>query len=306
MRFPLPPIEQHQLGKRTVYVVRDDLCSPFPGPNFSKVRGLYKALLKLREQGVREVVSQDTSISRCGWGCSWLAQELDITHYNVYAMRKQMNFYQRMSRSHGGKMVAVRGSFSSAMQAQARKLLGDLHFLPTGFSLPETLGEHRTLLNHLPRDLFAGTVVVCVSSGTICSSLLYGLQGGHVYGVTSSCFNNRLEKIDKLVRRAEISLGRRAGGDVEFTLITTRHGYSKPADIETPFPCDVYLDRKAWKWLVEHLNELQDPVVFWNIGGEWDPKRGLVGGMRGDGIITSKQVEDHLNLSDLALGATQE
>ena len=176
-------------------------------------------------------------------------------------------------------MVPVRGSYSSAMMAQARKELGNnKHYLPSGFSLVETLEEHRELLSRLDQSLLSGSVVLCVSSGTICSALVYGLKGGHVYGVMTSSFRGRMDKIAGLIRQAGPK-----EGDTELTLVDMNFEYSKPDKIQTPFPCDLYLDRKAWRWLDKNVQKLKEPVVFWNIGGEWNPRRGLVDNLRGDG-----------------------
>lgn len=288
LRFPDPAIEEYRIKGKPVLVVREDLVAPWPGPNFSKIRGLYAHLLRLREAGMTEFASQDTSISRCGWGCSYIARELGMTHYNVYAERRELKFYQRMSRALGGVMVPVRGSFSGAMIAQAKKQLPGVHFLPIGLSLVETLEEHKRLLAHLPK--MRGSIVVASSSGTIGAGVVYGLQGGHVYAVMTSCFKNRLAKITGLVRLAEARCGRKQG-EVYLSVVDAGYRYTDAEMIDTPFPCDIYLDRKAWRWLELNIGQLEDPVVFWNIGGEWDPAKGL-GGLRGDGQVTQAQIDD--------------
>jgi len=287
--IPDPIMEEYKIGSKPVFVVRDDLAAPFPGPNFSKIRGLYQHLLKAKEQGVREVVSQDTSISRCGWGCSWVCAELDLTHYNVYAQRKEMNFYQRMSEAWGGQMVPVRGSFSSAMVAQARKILpSDAYWIPSGLSVPETLHEHKALMRGL-KTWLGGSVVVSVSSGTICAGLLTGVNGAIVYGIQSSSIRNRLGKIASKVLDAGLC------GQGQLSLVDMGWEYKESVPDAPPFPCDIYLDRKAWRWLEENIGVLKEPVVFWNIGGEWSPVKGLVHGLRGDGQVTSSQLEEWYN-----------
>jgi hypothetical protein len=42
--------------------------------------------------------------------------------------------------------------------------------------------------------------------------------------------------------------------------------YYSQEKIDTPFPSSIYYDKKAWRWLTENLEKLQDPVIFWNIG----------------------------------------
>lgn len=74
------------------------------------------------------------------------------------------------------------------------------------------------------------------------------------------------------------------------------YSYSKSVDTPSPFPCDLYLDRKAWDWLVKNYTSINGKIVFWNIGGEWSPSDGLPNALRGDGIVTSEQVNEFLSM----------
>lgn len=306
MLFPDPLIEEYQVNGHRVFAVRDDLCSPFPGPNFSKIRGLYKHLLRKREDGIRTVMSQDTSISRCGWGVSFVAKELEMVHYNVYADRKIINFYQRMSQRLGGVLIPVRGSFSGAMKSQGLKRLAEKkikpdYVCPTGISVLETLEEHADLISRMDRSLLTGSIIVCVSSGTICAGILYGLSkhqlDARILGVMSSSYRSRHSKIVDLTGQA----ARRYNTPVypgNLIMIDAHYEYSKPVKVDVPFPCDLYLDRKAWDWLERNLDVLRPPIVFWNIGGEWDPRVGMKADLKGDGVHGKGYVEEFLDGSE--------
>lgn len=119
----LPEIETYTVQDHSVYVVRDDLCSLFPIPNNSKIRGVEAKLLQLRKNGIDLVASQDTSISRIGWAVSCIAKRLDMTHFNFYFARQTMNFYQCMSKSFGGVMIPLHGTFSNTFRALALKYM---------------------------------------------------------------------------------------------------------------------------------------------------------------------------------------
>lgn len=305
MMFPDPPVESHTLCGLPVYVVRDDLCSPFPGPNFSKVRGVYARLRHLAEEGTTTVSSQDTGISRVGWGVSWLCRQLGLRHINVYAQRQDINFYQRMSRAWGGELLPVHGSFSSAMRAQADKAITPLAdsytALPIGLSMPETLWEHADLMRRLDSRLFSGTVVVVASSGTIAASLLYamGVIGatGDLFVIQSSTFSNRERKIETLVHSA-LAQGAPMHSSPKLILRTPGWKYTESFPEPPPFPSDIYLDRKAWAWLWGNVRALRPPITFWNVGGEWHPERGLVRGLKGDGLTSARKVEAWLAFND--------
>ena len=42
--------------------------------------------------------------------------------------------------------------------------------------------------------------------------------------------------------------------------------YDEMKDYETPFPCNVNWDKKAWWWLEQNINNIDGSTLFWNIG----------------------------------------
>ena len=312
-----PPIDLVELDGRQIYVIRDDLTSPWPAPNNSKIRGVWRKLLDLKEQGVKNIASQDTRISRCGWGVSYVAKELDMKHYNFYprqAKGKPLPFYQEMSKWLGADMIPLRGNRASIVKVHANQWLSkndiDAYYLPIGLSMPESTLENSASVQDIELDIFNGSLVACVSSGTILSGILHGLiergDKTNVYGVLTSSFKKRENLILSKVKRAggnphavrmhnrptlREAFGQEFKG-VNLELIDLDYGYHQTIPEAPPFPCDLYLDRKAWKFIVDNIDQLEDPIVFWNVGGEWDPHVGLKEGYRGDGKVTMKQIED--------------
>jgi hypothetical protein len=286
------------LGKE-VKVVREDLVSLFPGPNNAKVRGIESKIAKLHAEGVKCVASQDTRISRIGWGVSWICKKYDIQHYNFYPECKVVPFYQRMSQYWGGQLIPIRGTYASAFRALCQRWMQKNgvvpYFLPIGASLSETLVELGELTQQLPSDLFEGSLVVNISSGTICAGLTYGcIKNGHktsIYGIQGSGFKNRKEKIRNKIQEVtheKVEL------EENLRLIDPGYEYREIEPLSPPFPCDLYLDRKAWKWLVDNIEILEEPIVFWNIGGEWDPIVGIKDELRGDGLVDRNNIKQYL------------
>jgi len=300
-----PPIEKYDYDGHDVYVVRDDLTSKFPGPNNSKVRGLLYKLQKLHKRGVKAVASQDTSISRIGWGVSWLAKKFDMTHYNFYPAKKELNFYQKMSAYWGGVLIPLLGTFSNAFRVAAKRYMIKhnikAEFLPIGLSMPEAVQANADLVGVLPSDLFEGSLIISVSSGTICAGLFYGTilneYKTDIYGVLASTFKNRRRKIIHLVRRTAAGLGKPVKVyDNRLKLVDLGYKYKEREYLRPPFPCDLYLDRKAWKFLIDNIGKLKEPIVFWNVGGEWDPVKGLTKDLRGDGFVKKSDIEKYLEV----------
>jgi hypothetical protein len=302
-----PLLEIYFVDDTPVTVVREDMTTPFPAPNNSKVRGIEAYLLRLREEGVKKVASQDTRISRIGWGISWLCNQYDIIHYNFYPELSPWSmavpFYQKMSKHFNGNIIPLHGTFASAFRSLAMKWLVknniEAHYIPIGASVTESVVENAKSISRLSRDLLEGTVVTSVSSGTICSGLWYGMMitkaKGEVHGVLSSSFHNRLDKIKKLVLGAdalerELEFGQL--DDTKIKLVDLGFEYREEVKEPPPFPCDMYLDRKAWSYIVNNVHNLKKPILMWNIGGEFDPIVGLKDGLRGDGIVRQSDIDE--------------
>src|SRR5690606_22118061 len=58
------PVETYELNGVPILVKREDLCCPFPGPSFSKIRGVV-AQRQNRPESVTGVL--DTYLSMAGW-----------------------------------------------------------------------------------------------------------------------------------------------------------------------------------------------------------------------------------------------
>jgi len=53
---------------------------------------------------------------------------------------------------------------------------------------------------------------------------------------------------------------------INVEIIMSDKDYYTPEEIETPFPSSIWYDKKAYKWMLEHFNELEGRVLFWNVG----------------------------------------
>lgn len=46
--------------------------------------------------------------------------------------------------------------------------------------------------------------------------------------------------------------------------------YTQREKCECPFPSNEFYDRKAWKWLLDNYEKLKAPILFWNIGSDFN------------------------------------
>ena len=293
----LPKIETYN----DITIVRDDIPFPFPSPNFSKIRGI--------EEHVKKIVSPnicilDTIMSRCGWGLSYVCRNLDKQVYNFYSRRKQgIDFYRKMSESFGAKTIPIMGTHQKIAKIFAEKWLkeqkiNDYQFLPLGLAVQEKIDAHVDLVSKLPSHIFEGSLVCCVSSGTIFSGLLKGIRklgyNTELYGVQAHSWKNREDTIKSKVKisRTRSLLGENVSYR-GWQIIDLGYNYLDQVKESPPFPCDRYLDRKAWQFVERFSKKLKRPITFWNIGGEWSPDHGLEGNLRGDGTVTPEQIKEY-------------
>lgn len=310
----LPPIETYETrdGLSEYYVVRDDIPFPFPSPNFSKIRGLETHMKMLNEMNIQNVAIQDTIISRCGWGTAYVAKKYGMKVYNFYSKRPNgADFYRKMSQSFGATTIPVMGTHQRiAVNLDKAWLkenkIDEYTFLPIGINLPETIDEHIKIIPKLPSKLFEGTVVVCVSSGTIISGILAGIKECNytpdIKGVQIHNWKNREQLISDKVYESTGNIIKKKNNNkslfgnyayLNFVVVDAGFTYHQTVNERPPFPCDQYLDRKAWHYIEQFHETLKKPITLWNIGGEWNPETGIGKNLRGDGSVTNAQISKH-------------
>lgn len=306
--------EKYAINDNEISVYRDDLNTLFPDANNSKSCGIRETIQNLQNKYTC-FVSHDTSISRVGWATAKICYDLGINHFSVVSQRNNLTFYQKMTKYWGSNLLKVRGSFSSAMRAQAEKKLSDYgikdyYFLPNGCSTTESVFAHALEVKkaNIPSN---SEIFISTSSGTVVAGIMYGLMITHnasctVNAILCSSFKNREKKIYNLIRSVTSSYDKDLFGEYlpKLNIIDEHFKYKQKITHAPPFPCDMYLDRKAWITMEELIvkdqlyNESKvykdKNIVFWNIGGEWNPEKGLTKGLRGDGVVTHKQIYDCL------------
>jgi hypothetical protein len=277
------PVQEYIISNKQVFVVRDDLCSPFPGNNNSKSRGVY-AFLKNIDSEVVGVL--DTRISRGGWSTAWIGAHLGKKVY-IYTNRKYIDhFFRLMAKLHDATIIPIDiyqvqvGYYM--MKKEIEKNNGVM--LPLYLKLPETSHEvYKVALNVFSR-YDVREVVVSVGTGTIASGIVKAIDSNvKVYGISHKniLLKDRYRWIKNL-----------SGKEDGITLIKMNYTYGEANyNVNPPFPCDLYYDRWAWQWLVENISKLREPILFWNIGGEWHHITGLYPSFRGDGLTTREEVD---------------
>jgi len=279
------PVQEFTILNKQIFIVRDDLCSPFPGNNNSKSRGIYQFLKKIDNDTIGVL---DTCFSRGGWGVAWLGSILRKKVY-VYVKQKCVNdFFRKMAKLHGGTIISLNnvGRINYNYNIAKKDIINKNGvMLPLYLKLHETVDEIEKVSFNILSKYDIKTIVVSVGSGTIASGIVRSadISKVKIYGIGHKdlSLKNRYNYIEKMSRKKK-----------GITIIKMNYTYGQPNyDIRPPFPCDLYYDRWAWAWLIENINKLNEPILFWNIGGEWHHETGLFPAFRGDGITSKEEVD---------------
>jgi 1-aminocyclopropane-1-carboxylate deaminase/D-cysteine desulfhydrase-like pyridoxal-dependent ACC family enzyme len=291
------PIEQYLVFDRAVYVKRDDLWNKgkYGGGN-AKLRGAEVRLRGLKESGITHVAVMDAKTSRAGWGIAELCRDLGMKCTDFYGRYKgeltttpydrnqfeavreedmwQLPLFQARAHAAGAQIIAMPASRVYPMYYKARKYCqeNNIYLMPMGLQLTEAILSTAGEASALSDRLRCGTIVCCVATGTMFAGLLLGLRDtariiGVYIGMTSGEIKGRVgSDPEAIVRRRIKSLLPDGFEPPPFEIALADREYYAEDNYPCPFPCDKWYDRKAWRWMVEHLPYLDNLVLLWNIG----------------------------------------
>lgn len=286
------PWEEYAMDDVPLWVKREDLCCPEPGPSFSKIRGVYKHLQQIKQQrGVIPIGVMDTVHSKAGWGVAYICQALGLKCFDFFpVMKHELELTQPLDKSDmlygqyftmrpnqqaahklGAQLQPMQAGMSAVLYNRAKSQLkqmtdGKGYMMPNALKLTESIEETAAeVANYTPDHILNcddATWLISVSSGTIAAGVLRGLelQGAAPFIILHMGYDRSEDTLLEYVMNASGSLN-------PFIQIVNEHyQYKQAVEAECPFPCNPYYDLKAWKWLLQHYKELQPPIIFWNIG----------------------------------------
>ncbi len=259
------PIEGYKIrdGKEIVYVKRDDLflASKQPMvPALAKLRGARVVLKNMKESGIKKIACFDTRISKSGQGIAYLCQELKMTFVAGFPQLKSMtklNEPQQRAKEMGAIIWGVQPGRTAVCYAAFKREaeLRGYTVLPLGITFKETAIEIAKIAEKEAQEY--RTVVVSTGTSTIATGIAMGTNS-EVYGI--SCGMNIKRQMDRSLKiRGNIP------GNLHF--VFTEYDYYEALDTSScPFPTSPYYDMKAWTWMLKNWEDLEKPVLFWNIG----------------------------------------
>lgn len=261
------PVEKYSVAGRNIFVKREDLSTSWPAPSLAKLRGCLLRMISLKENSVTSIGVFDTRISKSAWGVAYLASKLggisvDAYYPEIKAEAGQLHQQQFMAKKLGAILHPMKGGRTAVLYSRAKREVENNgnYMMPLGLVVEESVDAIAAEANTIPENFLGGDLVVCTGSGMTLAGIIKGIASKqhHIYGISAGMNTQRQ------IRRIN-SVNVEIPENVSIILPENCDYYSQE-NISVPFPSSVYYDRKAWKWLLENLEILREPTIFWNIG----------------------------------------
>lgn len=255
-----------------LYVKREDLSCPSPGPAFSKTRGVYAHIFN-REEDVIGVL--DTVHSQGGHAVARACQILKKRCLNFYPEYKAtpglIRPAQKRAAALGAELVPLQAGRSCILYHQAKKLVEAEggYMMPNALKLSETVYE--TAKEYPVEIPVFDAVIVPVSSATIAAGVIRGIFADtrelpmpKIYlhlGYSRSAAQVRKYICEKL--------GCSADRLTNVSIVDEGYSYKDEArpGSSPSWPCNKYYDLKAFRWWLTMRHTLKHKrVLFWNVG----------------------------------------
>lgn len=255
------PIEHYpEFG---LYVKREDLSCPPPGPPFSKARGVY-AWVKKQESELIGVL--DTVHSQGGHAVARACQILKkkaLVFYPEFKYTPGCKEPQRRAVELGAELYPLPAGRSAILYHQAKKITQERGgtMIPNALKLTESVEE---TAKEVSGEYFDHVIIPC-SSGTIAAGVLLGFATSQLTRVPKFTLHLGYSRPEKALRNYVTQMS-----DVHWDVTVIDEGYAykdvaRPGPTP-PWPCSPWYDLKTFRWYVRNRERFSGKVLFWNIG----------------------------------------
>lgn len=247
-----------------LYVKREDLACPPPGPPFSKTRGVF---VWVGKQQADIIGVLDTYHSQAGHAVARACQLLGkkcLNFYPEYKGETGLRPPQLRAKELGAELKPLPAGRSCILYHQAvkeTKRRGGVT-IPNALKLPESVEE---TAKEVPERVFSN-VLLPSSSGTIAAGVIrgfcrYGLIPRFIVHLGYSRSHGEVLRY----------LSEASGVEHQYLNIDIiDEGYSykdRAKDGPTPeWPCNAYYDLKAFRWWLREGREQYGEALLWNVG----------------------------------------
>jgi len=261
-------LQKFNLKGTDVWVKRDDMHNgTLDLPPWAKIDGVRQLMTSEIINKNKPLVHLAVRGSYTGWVLGHYGKEYGLDIRIAYGDSK--NYPREMLdkvESYGAKLVPLRPNMMAilynSMSGLARK--EGWQKLPYAFDHPIYHDYWYNKTKQFFKDNNYDNLVILGGSGVTSVGMIRGFVDLHnfpmkkkVYVISSSTIHSVIHKLKQW--------------DTYFpnNIIVTDTPYDFYDEMdfyETPFPCNVNWDKKAWWWLDNNINKLNGKTLFWNIG----------------------------------------
>jgi 1-aminocyclopropane-1-carboxylate deaminase/D-cysteine desulfhydrase-like pyridoxal-dependent ACC family enzyme len=271
------PVETYEQNGRAIYVKREDHAVKWPGPPFSKIRGVYQHLKALKHQGVRIVGYVENGVSMGSWAVAYCAQKLGLKAVIFDPQYKHdtpplLTLHRQIWPQFSPIIIHSKPMRLKIANNMCRKVLYEQYgakaiLLPNGLPFPETITETAKEWRRTMEVVHPKSTVICIGSGTIAAGILNGMKSteGILYGVLVAPRDTKAKQKEICDKSHRHFTGLFDEG-LSFQVVDAGWAYDAVANRDCPFPSHPNYDLKAWTWLCDNIQHLKSPILFWNIG----------------------------------------
>lgn len=262
------PLEEYP--QYDLWVKREDLSCPPPGPPFSKTRGVYARVKKREEHRIGVL---DTFHSQAGHAVARACQILGkkcINYYPVYKREGTLKKHklrppQVAAKKLGAQLIPLQAGRSCILFHQAKKRTEAMrgYMMPNALKLEESVAETAKEVD--PEEVHHfDNILLPASSGTIASGVIMGcLQAGwEGRFIIHLGYSRSHEAVRRYIEEKS------GWDDAPLEIIDEGYSYkdvSKKGETP-PWPCNQYYDLKAFRWWLLNAADYEGETLLWNIG----------------------------------------
>ena len=263
------PLVEHKIRDRSVWVKRDDLHNgDLDLPPWAKIEGVRQLLTSDLFDKDIPIIHLTVRGSYTGWVLGYYGKKYG---YDIKIAYGDSDNYPMESldkiKSYGVDIVPLEPNMMRVLYNSMKKMAREngWRHLPYAFdhSIYHTFWENK-LSRFMEEHEEFDTLVCLGGSGVTSVGMIRGFidknnfpMSKDIHVVVSSTVGSVTNKL----KRRECYFPSNI-----FVHDTPYDFYDEMNFYETPFPCNVYWDKKAWWWLEQNIDKLKGKILFWNIG----------------------------------------
>ena len=253
------PVEEHILKDRRILVKRDDLMGDGNVlPPWGKMSGITKLLDNLNPK--YPLIHLAVNGSWSGWALSYLCKQKDIKFIYAYPPSKTYSeFILNKAKQNDCEFYELKPNMMAILYNRVKKYAkqNDIQMLPYAFDHIDYRNELKNRAEKVFKEHLVDHLIISAGSGVTSSGIVQAFAPGN------DLFSNSSKQAQVITVSNESTIHKKyKSHSISSSNINV---YKSPFEFNdmmddywVPFPCNGTWDRKAWKWLEQNIEKLEE------------------------------------------------